>query len=673
MSDLDWGLQYVWDKITTTVSTGRKTALVGLVGLGTDDTKNQMQLEDGYQNISILQDIKQVVMPDLQRMPQVLKASKTDNRDALSGIIIAIDMITTHCKQQRYKKKIVLVTNGTGVMDDDDIESTAKQMQINDIDLVVLGIDFDDAGYGLKEADKDHVKVKNEASLKKLSDMCDGMFGTMQEAIDGLSRPQIKSVRPTPTYKGELRLGDPGKYKTALTIEIERYFKTSVRKPPTASAYAIKTESSSAQTNNLSAVYNEYTYIVKDENETSGVKHLTRDQLAKGFEYGRTAVHISESDQNITKLETKSAYEIIGFIPAENVERYMIIENSCVLVAQKGNDKAAFALSSFIHALFELDSVAVARFVKKDNSEPAITLLSPLVEADFEGLIENMLPFAEDIRNYRFPPIDKVLTVSGKALTEHRNLPNEDLLQAMNDLVDDMNLVNDDEEEMAMDDTFSPVLHTIEGAIKYRAVHPDRDIPPKPEAFLAYSRQPEELQERCKDSLLRLVKAAEVKKVPPKVKGRKRYRDVEKPLSGLDVEDLFRKEKRTKISPDNAIPEFKQFMQSSEKMEDIEDAVKQMGAIVEEQVRSSFGDRNYEQAVEEMSVVREEMLQMEMPKLYNGVLRELKRKLMAGELDGDRTEFWWKVRTGHLGLIDQSQVEYSDVTHEEAAAFMTSK
>lgn len=54
ISDLEWVMQYVWDKITTTVcwsssliglqganyllkvSTGRKTATIGVVGLGTD-------------------------------------------------------------------------------------------------------------------------------------------------------------------------------------------------------------------------------------------------------------------------------------------------------------------------------------------------------------------------------------------------------------------------------------------------------------------------------------------------------------------------------------------------------------------------------------------------------------------------------------------------------------
>ena len=121
-------------------------------------------------------------------------------------------------------------------------------------------------------------------------------------------------------------------------------------------------------------------------------------------------------------------------------------------------------MTEFIHSLFELGSVAIGRLVKKDMAEPIMTVLSPSVEADFECLIENVLPFAEDIRSYRFPPIDKVLTVSGKALTEHRNLPSQKLLDSMSDFVDNMMLVDDaaDEEMLAIDDTFSPVLHRSE-------------------------------------------------------------------------------------------------------------------------------------------------------------------------------------------------------------------
>jgi ATP-dependent DNA helicase 2 subunit 2 len=35
-SDLDYAMKYVWERITNTVLTGRKTAHIGVVGLKTD-------------------------------------------------------------------------------------------------------------------------------------------------------------------------------------------------------------------------------------------------------------------------------------------------------------------------------------------------------------------------------------------------------------------------------------------------------------------------------------------------------------------------------------------------------------------------------------------------------------------------------------------------------------
>jgi ATP-dependent DNA helicase 2 subunit 2 len=71
--------------------------------------------------------------------------------------------------------------------------------------------------------------------------------------------------------------------------------------------------------NSLSVVRSARTYQVLDESAAGGKRDVERDELAKGYEYGRTAVHISESDENITKLETNAALEIIGFIQADHV------------------------------------------------------------------------------------------------------------------------------------------------------------------------------------------------------------------------------------------------------------------------------------------------------------------------------------------------------------------
>lgn len=127
-------------------------------------------------------------------------------------------------------------------------------------------------------------------------------------------------------------------------------------------------------------------------------------------------------------------------------DRYLHTSNTNVIIPQRANDKAALAMSSFIHALFELENYAVARLVTKEAKPPIVVLLAPSIEKDYECLIEVQLPFAEDVRSYRFPPLDKVVTVSGKFVTEHRNLPSDSLQDAMSKYVDSMDLEYKDDE-----------------------------------------------------------------------------------------------------------------------------------------------------------------------------------------------------------------------------------
>ena len=111
-----------------------------------------------------------------------------------------------------------------------------------------------------------------------------------------------------------------------------------------------------------------------------------------------------------------------------------------ITVAQSVNDKAKMALSSLIHALHELDSYAVARIVAKDGKDPQLLVMAPLIEANMEALLDVPLPFAEDVRIYSFPPLDRVITTSGATMKKHRNLPNDDLVKSMSDYVDSMDL-----------------------------------------------------------------------------------------------------------------------------------------------------------------------------------------------------------------------------------------
>lgn len=96
---------------------------------------------------------------------------------AISALVVGIEMIGAHCKKNKWRRKIVLITDGRGPMDDDDLGEIARKMKDDGIELVVLyvsswqadlsladsghrGIDFDDPEFGVKEEDKDPWKVR---------------------------------------------------------------------------------------------------------------------------------------------------------------------------------------------------------------------------------------------------------------------------------------------------------------------------------------------------------------------------------------------------------------------------------------------------------------------------------------------------------------------------------
>lgn len=343
LSDLDWGMTYVWEKITSTMALDRKTAQLGVVGLRTDRTENELSEENGFYNISVFHEIGQMLVPSLNELRQLVTVSHTDNGDAISAIIIAIQMITKHCKKLKWQRKIVLVTNGTGTLDRDQIDEIASKIKLDGIELVIIGIDFDDPDYGFKEQIKDEGKAVSEETLKVFAEDCNGVFGTMQQAIEELGIPRLKSTRPVASYKGQLTLGDPGQYDSALCIDVERYPRVMIRRPLTASSYVqrndlsnghVSTQSSAtmlpdadgndgslvqSDANAMTTVKNARTYQVVDEQAPGGKRDVSQDDLAKGYEYGRTAVYISESDLNVTKLETTAGLEVVGFIPWTSV------------------------------------------------------------------------------------------------------------------------------------------------------------------------------------------------------------------------------------------------------------------------------------------------------------------------------------------------------------------
>ncbi|TIA52709.1 putative Ku family DNA helicase [Aureobasidium pullulans] len=681
ITDLDWALTYIWDKITTTVATERKTAMLAVVGLRTDGCLNALDDsdEDAYQHITVFKELGQALMPDIRRLKQQLVPSSTD-----VGDVVAIHMIETVTRKLAYTRKIVLVTNGNGSIDTDGLDLITSKCKEDGIELVILGVDFDDAEYGFKEENKDPTKAENEEILKGLAEECNGLYGTLGFAIDEMVIPRMKTVRPVHSYKGYLTLGDMENYDSAMAIDVERYPRVMIAKAPSASQFVVRPNMAAGETQSqfappddqpkqgdLAAVKNTRTYQVPDEEAPGGKRELEQEELARGFSYGSTVVPIEESDKNVTDFESKQGMDIIGFVVKDQYERYLDMSKSHVIIAERTNEKAIMALSSFIRALYELETYAVARLVPKQGKSPTMVLLAPSVDADAECLFEVELPFAEDLRSYRFPALDKIVTVSGKELKQHRFLPSHDLMDAMSDYVDAMDLSKFGEDEEGnpseyapIEDTFSPALHRVSHVIRSRAIHPDEKLPPISEILIKYSKPPQELVEGATASLKAITAAADSK-------SKRGRRDAPKPLSGLDVTALLSNPSGTiKLSPQNAVPEFRQVLDGG-KLEEAEPAFQQLGKIIRDFIKNSVGGSGYARALEAMRVMREEASDLEIPDVYNDFVRNLKTAILKEELNGDRKDMWFMIRANRMGLIQSKECGSSEIGEDEAKEFLT--
>lgn len=294
----------------------------------------------------------------------------------------------------------------------------------------------------------------------------------------------------------------------------------------------------------------------------------------------------------------------------------------------------------------------------------------------------------EDVRAYKFAPLDKVKTITGKVLEKHRNIPTTDMEKAMSDYVDSMDLSTfsqDDEgkpsEYVNSEDTFSPVLHRINQVIRWRAIHPKDPIPEIYPSLTKYSNPPKELLDKTQAPLDSLIATCDIKKVAPKVAGRKGRREQPVPKSGLDIESLLRStgppsatttaaRKQAAISSNNAIPEFKRKLSLTEDLDELKSAGEEMLVIMKELVTHSLADTNYGRVCEMLKVMREEYLEFDEPGVYNDVVIELKRAIHEEELNGDREDMWMEMRINKLGLVTKAESTRVAVGEEDAKKFL---
>ncbi|KTW32816.1 uncharacterized protein T551_00301 [Pneumocystis jirovecii RU7] len=491
--DLEWALSYFWDKISSKIFSGRKTDCVGVIGFKTNETNNDMEDDEFYKNISVLCPIQQITIKQIKELKKQLVPSNTNIGDAISGIIIGIDLISKYCGNLKYIKNLILITNGMSYMDFSDSEKIAYQVKHMSINISIFGIDFDSYSYGYKEDFKSIIKMNNEKELLKFANICNGTFASMIEVINSLNTSNFRKVHPVSLFNGTLTIGDPQNYPDVVEIMIQRYPRTRLAKMPSAHRYNVLKKSpkptnyteqlTQTSTNSNNDNKNEYfSEILTTKNykieENGSEKEISKEDLELGYVYGKTIIPTSIIVDEL-KYKTNIQLTILGFIKNKSFPRFMAIGESNIIVPAKTNLNSKISLSSLIHGMLKTNTLALAKIVTKTDKCPEMIMIAPSIENEFECLIELPLPFAEDCRNFKFPSMKKYQISNIETNSSIENI--DSLMEKYVTKMDLSNTVSDTyiQKTNLLESKYihNMAIYRLNQAISHNAIYPNSELP----------------------------------------------------------------------------------------------------------------------------------------------------------------------------------------------------
>ncbi|KAL0065660.1 ATP-dependent DNA helicase yku80 [Marasmius tenuissimus] len=573
ITNLEWALQFVKLKIQEMIYHGRKTDQCGVIIFGAEDTKNIINDQSGgYENVVEYIPIGTPNAGTLAKLDKLTASSVYG--DPLDAIIVGLETQSQYLGKKAWTKKIYLVTDGQGPIELEDWEMTADKMNERDVQMLIAGVDFDqdDEEYRFEEEEKTHEKRQNEKFFHAFAErLKTATVGTLAYALQEVIRPDIQGTRSTlsPTV---LRLGDAnGKPEEAWEILVKTSKCTAVTRPKSFKKFAIrKDDDEDGKTMQVDDEDKENVFVqlkprteyfvdrnpegeegkdvdgdtkmevdeeeIDDETgkkKKDALESIEKEQLIRGFKYGTS--YVPCPDGQFTRLPTKKGIDICGFFPADNFKRELSMSEIQYVWADPDRPQQQVALSSLVQAMSMEDGkkrkplMAIARWVTRDGMDPKMGVLLPTMFDEVHCFLWAQMPFADDVRKYTFASLDHLVNKKGEVLTEHPYIPTEEQQDAMDELVDAMDLMEagpKDEEGnrtpwYSPPDSYNPAFHRVKQAQFHCAIVDDiatNPVPPPHPETTKYFEPPKKVVKAAKEPLERCREKFKVKHIQKEVK-----------------------------------------------------------------------------------------------------------------------------------------------------------
>ncbi|XP_032493250.1 X-ray repair cross-complementing protein 5 isoform X3 [Phocoena sinus] len=674
---------------------------IALVLFGTDGTENALAGEGQYQNITVH---RHLMLPDFDLLEDIESKIQPGSQQAdfLDALIVCMDLIQQETVGKKFEKRhIEVFTDLSSPFSRDQLGIIIHNLKKSGISLQFflpfpvgkedgtgdrgdgnLLSDHHGSSFppkGISEQQKEGIRM-----VKKVMMSLEGEDGLEEIYSFSESLRQLcvfkKIERRSMPWPCQLTIG------SNLSIKIVAY--KSILQERVKKCWTVV----DARTQKKEDIQKETVYCLNDDDETE----VPREDTIQGFRYGSDIIPFSKVDEEQMKYKSEGkCFSVLGFCTSSQVHMKYFMGNQVLKVfATKDDEAAAVALSSLIHALDELDMVAIVRYAYDRRANPQVGVAFPYIRDTYECLVYVQLPFMEDLRQYMFSSLKN----------NRKCTPTEAQLSAVDALIDSMSLVKKDEEEGTIEDLFptskipNPQFQRLFQCLLHRALHPQEPLPPIQQHILNMLDPPTEVTAKCQvpvSKIKTLFPLTEVLKKKDQVTAQDIFPDKKKAsdewercqvikLNSCHEEGPISKKLKTegdeahfsisslaegsvtRVGSVNPAENFRVLVR--QKKTSFEEASHQLINHIEQ-----FLDTNetlyFMKSMDCIRVFREEAIQFSEEQHFNSFLKALREKVEVKQLN----HFWEIVIQDGITLITKDEASGSSVTAEEAKKFLAPK
>ncbi|CAA0842662.1 ATP-dependent DNA helicase 2 subunit KU80 [Striga hermonthica] len=635
---------------------------VGVVAFGTADTKNDLTVEvGGYDNVKVLRDIK-VVDGDLVEALHCLPRG-TVHGDFLDAIVVGMDMmIKKYGPTNKGKKRLCLITDAATPTKDpfegtkeDQVKTVAQQMSTHGMkmDCVIVRAK---QGSGIEK----EVLDENDFLLSIFSHKSSKVY--VESGVSLLGALRTRNISPVTVYRGDFELSPNVKIKVWV------YKKTCEEKFPTFKKYSDKAPPTDKFATHEIKVDYEYKCI-----DNPG-RVIPPEQRIRGYRYGPQVIPISSAELDAVKFKPEKGVKLLGFTKASNVMRHYYMKDVNIFIAEPGKTKAINAISALARAMKEMNKVAIVRCVwRQGQTNVVIGVLTPNIsEKDNvpDSFYFNILPFAEDVREFQFPSLSNLPSSMQ---------PNAQQQEAADKLVQMLDLAPPGREEALQPNlTPNPVLERYYRTLELKSKDPHAAVPPLDETLRRITEPDPELISQNEAVINEFRRCFEVKENPKLKKSSRRvFREIPSGSNeegegtgtsgqAMDAIEYTSEVKVEKIGDSNPIQDFEAMISRRDSPQWVGKAIQSMKDKIFNLLEKTFDGDSYQKVLEYIVGLRKGCILEQEPKLFNDFLHQLHKFASDNHLKN----FSEYLASKEVMLISKNEAPESDIPENEARIFM---